>query len=113
MKILSTVLTAAFIAGGCTVAMAQGGTSGTGAAGPDDTARPGMSQGADQNPSAPGTNPAAGNPDGARGPTQPGMTTAPVAGRPNTGAPTSQPNAQSPVNPGSKTDAGSGGGDGK
>ena len=112
MKILSTLLTAAVIAGGCTAAIAQSGNS-SGSAGPDTTARPGMTQGADQNPSSPGANPAAGNPDGAPGATQPGMTTAPVAGRPNTGRPTSQPNAQGPLNPGSKTDAGAGGGDGK
>jgi hypothetical protein len=104
----SIVLTAAMIAGGCTVAMAQ-----TGGAGPDTTARPGMSQGADQNPTAPGANPAAGNPDGAPGAGQRGMTTAPVSG---TRAPsgTTQPNARNtgPQNPGGKSDSGTGGGDG-
>jgi hypothetical protein len=109
MKMLSTLLTAAVIAGGCTVAMAQGGS-----AGPDTTARPGMPQGADQNPTAPGANPQAGNPDGARGTTQPGMTTAPVSGTPNPSGAASQPNARNtgPQNPGAKSDSGSGGGDG-
>jgi hypothetical protein len=108
MKMLSTLLGAALIAGGCTAAMAQ-------SAGPDTTARPGMSQGADQNPSAPGANPAAGNPDGAPGAGQPGMTTAPVAGRPGASGPASQPNARNtgPQNPGGKSDSGTGGGDGK
>jgi hypothetical protein len=104
MKMLSTLLTAAIIACGSTAAMAQ-------TSGPDTTARPGMPQGADDNPSVPGANPAAGNPDGAPGAGQPGMTTAPVAGRP--GRPASQPNAQGPLNAGGKTNGGTGGGERK
>lgn len=93
MKMFSTILTAAIIAGSCTVAMAQG------AAGPDSTARPGMPQGADKNPTGPGANPAAGNPDGAPKAGQPGMTTAPVAGTPNASGTVTQPNAKKEAAP--------------
>jgi len=110
MRMFSTLLSAAIIAGGCTVAMAQSGS-----AGPDTTARPGATQGADQNPTGPGANPAAGNPDGAPGAGQRGMTTAPVAGTPSPSGTMSQPNARNvgPQNPGAKSDSGTGGGDGK
>ncbi|MEN3375689.1 MAG: hypothetical protein V7604_1044 [Hyphomicrobiales bacterium] len=83
MKALTTILAAAFIAGGATIALAQGG--GTGGAGgdvnPDRTGK-----GADQNPSSPGANPAAGNTDAdskgqARtGTSKDNMRTAPVSG---------------------------------
>jgi hypothetical protein len=79
MKTLTTILAAAFIAGGATLAMAQGGGAG-GDVNPDR-----MGKGADQNPSSPGANPAAGNKDAttagqARTGTSGAMTTAPVSG---------------------------------
>jgi len=98
MKMLSTILGAALIAGSATVAMAQGAES-------DSTARPGAPMGADANPSSPGANPAAGNPDGAR--TMPGaaaapmsgeMRTAPVSGTPGTKESNDKP-GQRNVNP--------------
>jgi hypothetical protein len=96
MKMLSTILGAALIAGSATVAMAQGAES-------DSTARPGAPQGADANPSSPGAMPSAGNPDGTRmmpGSTmdQRGMTTAPVSGTPATKESSDRP-GQKNVNP--------------
>jgi hypothetical protein len=81
MKTLTTILAAAFIAGGATLAMAQGGAGGD--VNPDR-----MGKGADQNPSSPGANPAAGNKDATTaGQARTGgtMTTAPVSGTPKTG----------------------------
>ncbi len=101
MKMLSTILGAALIAGSATVAMAQGAES-------DSTARPGAPQGADANPSSPGAMPSAGNPDGTRmmpgntmdqsGMDQRGMTTAPVSGTPATKESSDRP-GQKNVNP--------------
>jgi hypothetical protein len=79
MKALTTILTAAFIAGGATLAMAQGGAGGD--VNPDR-----MGKGSNANPSSPGANPAAGDKDAqtagqARTGTSGGnMTTAPVSG---------------------------------
>jgi hypothetical protein len=50
MKALTTILTAAFIAGGATLAMAQGGAGGD--VNPDR-----MGKGSDANPSSPGRKP--------------------------------------------------------
>ena len=82
MKTVTTILAAAFIAGSATLAMAQGGAGGAGGdVNPDRTGK-----GADQNPSSPGANPAAGSTDAqtagqARTGTSRGnMTTAPVSG---------------------------------
>jgi hypothetical protein len=75
MKMLSTILTAAFIAGSCTVAMAQGGAAG------GDQSQQGTMKDADKNPTGAGANPTAGNTAApTAGPR--GMTTAPVAGTP-------------------------------
>jgi hypothetical protein len=85
MKTLTTILTAAFIAGSATLAMAQGGGAG-GAGGDVNPDR--MGKGADQNPSSPGANPAAGNKDATTaGQARTGgtMKTAPVSGTPKTG----------------------------
>ena len=82
MKTVTTILAAAFIAGGATLAMAQGGGAG-GDVNPDR-----MGKGADQNPSSPGANPAAGNKDATTaGEARTGgaLKTAPVSGTPKTG----------------------------
>jgi len=55
MKALTTILAAAFIAGGATIALAQ---AGGGDLNPDR-----VGKGADENPSIPGANPAAGSTD--------------------------------------------------
>jgi hypothetical protein len=98
MKMLSTILGAALIAGSATVAMAQGAES-------DTTARPGAPQGADANPSSPGAMPSAGNPDGtkmmpgaAAAPMNRDMRTAPVSGTPATKESSDRP-GQKNVNP--------------
>ena len=57
MKLFSTVLAAALVAGSCTVAMAQ---TGGGAAGGDQTQQ-GTMKDADKNPTGAGANPTAGN----------------------------------------------------
>jgi hypothetical protein len=86
MKLFSTVLAAALVAGSCTVAMAQ---AGGGAAGGDQTQQ-GTMKDADKNPSGAGANPTAGNTaapaagQGGQGAMsgqsgQSGMTTAPAA----------------------------------
>jgi hypothetical protein len=81
MKPLTTVLAAAFIAGSATVAMAQASGGAGGDANPDR-----INKGADQNPTGPGANPAAGTkeavtPGQAKTGTSGGaMTTAPVSG---------------------------------
>jgi hypothetical protein len=78
MRTLTTILAAAFIAGGASVAMAQGAGA--------DVNPDRIGKGADQNPSAPNANPAAGNTDAttagqAKTGTKGGaMTTAPVSG---------------------------------
>jgi hypothetical protein len=83
MKTLTTILSAALIAGVSTVAMAQGGGAG-GAGG--DTNPDRMGKGSDANPSSPGANPRAGTTEavtpGVRNAPNGGMNTAPVAGTP-------------------------------
>ncbi|TMJ06400.1 MAG: hypothetical protein E6G97_00070 [Alphaproteobacteria bacterium] len=84
MKTATTILSAALLAASCTLAMAQ--ASGGGAAG-SDVNPDRMGKGADQNPTGPAANPAAGTKE-ATSPGTPapaakapsGMTTAPVAG---------------------------------
>lgn len=66
MKLLSTMLAAAFVAGSCTLAMAQGsgaGGSGGGSsgAGGADSTQQGTMKDADKNPTGPAANPSAGN----------------------------------------------------
>jgi len=85
MKSLSTILTAAFVAGSCTVAMAQAGGGGAsgGAAGGDQTQQ-GTMKDADKNPTGAAANPTAGNtpaPMAGQGAKsgQSGMTTAPAS----------------------------------
>jgi hypothetical protein len=78
MKTLSTILAAAFIAGSCTLAMAQGGGGGAGGG----TGKPGEPARAnDENPTGPNASPKAGNPEGASPAAQrsgTGMQTAPT-----------------------------------
>ena len=81
MKTITTILSAALIAGSCTLAMAQasGGAAGS------DVNPDRLGKGADQNPTGPAANPAAATTPGTAVPaakaTAPsGMTTAPVAG---------------------------------
>ena len=85
MKLYSTILAAALVAGSCTVAMAQG-SGGGGAAGGDQTQQGNMKD-ADKNPSG-AANPTAGNTaapaagqgqSGMSGAPQGGMKTAPAA----------------------------------
>ena len=86
MKTLTTILSAALIAGSCSLAMAQGTGGGAGS----DVNPDRMGKGADQNPTGPAANPAGGTKEattpgtaatGAAKTTAPtGMTTAPVAG---------------------------------
>src|SRR5947207_2142969 len=71
MKLLPALI-AAFFAASCTVAMAQG----------DTATKPGTGLDADSNPTGPGANPAAGNPEGAPWAGH-GMKTAPVSGTPD------------------------------
>ena len=86
MKTVTTILSAALIAGSCTLAMAQ--ASGGGAGGGSDINPDRMGKGADQNPTGPAANPAAGTKEAttpgtaapaARAPAPTGMTTAPVS----------------------------------
>src|SRR2546423_2656157 len=93
MKPLTTILSAALIAGSCTIAMGQGagGAAGGGGAG-SDVNPDRLGKGADQNPTGPAANPAAGTKEATTpGTTSPGtpapaakapsgMATAPVAG---------------------------------
>src|SRR5947199_10221909 len=83
MKTITTMLSAALIAGSCTLALAQasGGAAGS------DVNPDRMGKGADQNPTGPAANPTGGTKEattpgtprpGATAPS--GMTTAPVAG---------------------------------
>ena len=84
MKLFSTILATALVAGSCTVAMAQSGSAG-GAAGGDQSQQ-GTMKDADKNPTG-AANPAAGNTGaapmaglgGMSAPTASGMTTAPAA----------------------------------
>ena len=97
MKTLTTILSAALIAGSCTLAMAQAGGGGAGS----DVNPDRMGNGADQNPTGAAANPAGGTkeavtPGTARtGATAPsGMTTAPVAGtKSNSSNPAQAPTA--------------------
>src|SRR2546423_13610597 len=84
MKTLTTILSAALIAGSCTIAMAQGAGGGTAGS---DVNPDRIGKGADQNPTGPAANPAAGTKEAttpgtpapaAKAP--PGQTNAPVAG---------------------------------
>jgi len=97
MKSLSTILAAALVAGSCTVALAQGGTSGAGGA---DSTQQGTMKDADKNPTAPGANPAAGN-TGATPMTggQVGTGAAPSAPSGMQTAPASNTRADSPQRP--------------
>ena len=86
MKLLSTILAAALVAGSCTIATAQGAGGAGGAGGADTSAGPNAMQDPDKNPTGPGANPAAGNSGGApmaaqggMNAPQGGMTTAPAA----------------------------------
>ena len=85
MRSLTTILSAALIAGVSTVAMAQGGGGDAGAGGDTNPNR--MGKGSDANPSSPGANPRAGNTEavtpGVRNNAPSGaMNTAPVSGTP-------------------------------
>jgi hypothetical protein len=79
MKTMTTLLSAAFIAGTASLAMAQGGGTGGGGS---DVNPDRMGKGADQNPSSPGVNPAAGNKDAT---TAGQAKTGPAAGSAKTG----------------------------
>jgi hypothetical protein len=61
MKLLSTMLTAALIAGSCTVAMAQGGSASGAGGGADQSQQAQPNKDADKNPTGPGAKPSAGN----------------------------------------------------
>lgn len=95
MKSLSTIFAAALLAGSCTVALAQGGASGSGAA---DSTQQGTMKDADKNPTGPGANPAAGN-TGATPMTGGQAGTAPSAPTGMTTAPASNTRADSPQRP--------------
>ena len=108
MKLLSTMLAAAFVAGSCTVAMAQaggGGGTGGGGSGASDSTHQGTMKDADKNPSAPGANPSAGNTgaSGTRAGTAPGM--APASGGGMQTAPASNTRSDSPMKPATGNDA--------
>jgi hypothetical protein len=113
MKMYSTILAAALVAGSCTVAMAQAG--GGGAAGGDQSQQ-GTMKDADKNPTGPGANPTAGNtasPTAGQG-GQSGMSGAPQGGMMT--APAANTRSDSPNKPaGTKdaTGAGSGAGGSK
>lgn len=88
MKSLSTILAAALVAGSCTVAMAQGGASGSGGSGAADSTTQGNMKDADKNPTGAAANPTAGNTAGGtstggamkgQSGTSGGMTTAPAS----------------------------------
>lgn len=101
MKALSTILAAAFVAGSCTLAMAQAGGSGSGGA---DSTQQGTMKDADKNPTGPAANPSAGN-TGAGGSTAPsGAATAPRTGGTMTTAPASNTRGDSPASPPSAKD---------
>jgi hypothetical protein len=102
MKTLSTILAAAFVAGSCTLAMAQaGGTSGAGGA---DSTQQGTMKDADKNPSGPAANPSAGNTAGGSAGQSGGMTTtAPQSGGMTT-APASNTRGDNPARPANTKD---------
>jgi len=100
MKLLSTMLAAALVAGSCTVAMAQsGGTSGSGAA---DSTQQGNMKDADKNPSG-AANPTAGNTGAAPMTGGQAGTTAPTGGMQS--APASNTRGDSPQRPAGAKDA--------
>jgi hypothetical protein len=110
MKALSTILAAAFVAGSCTLAMAQAGGSGSGGA---DSTQQGTMKDADKNPTGPAANPSAGNTGAAGSTGQSGAATAPRTGGTMTTAPASNTRGDSPASPpaakdntGAKTGAG-------
>lgn len=99
MRLLSTMLAAAFVAGSCTVAMAQGSGGSSGAGGADSTTQAQPNKDADKNPSSPGANPSAGNTGAPAAPTArsgSGMQTAPTGMQT---APTSNTRADDPSKP--------------
>ena len=114
MKLLSTMLAAAFVAGSCTLAMAQ--ASGAGGAGGGDSATQGTMKDPDKNPTGPGANPSAGNsasPTASSGgrPVPSGM--APASGGGLQTAPASNTRADSPTRPaGTKDNTGASTGQG-
>ena|ERR1043165_2622817 len=105
MKLLSTMLAAAFVAGSCTLAMAQaGGASGAGGAGGADSTTQGNMKDPDKNPTGPGANPSAGNSAAPTARTAPsGM--APASGGGMQTAPASNTRADSPSKPATGNDA--------
>ena len=120
MKSLSTILAAAFVAGSCTVAMAQAGAGGGGSAGGSggaDSTQQGTMKDADKNPTGPAASPRAGNTGSApttggqagtmKAPSGSGMTTAPAA---NTRGDSPQRPAGAKDNTGATTGQGGGGG---
>ena len=104
MTLLSTMLAAAFVAGSCTVALAQGSSGGaSGAGGDDSTQQAQPNRDADKNPTSPGANPAAGN-TGAPTTTRPsGSAVAPSGGMKS--APASNTRADDPSKPAGAKDA--------
>jgi hypothetical protein len=118
MKLLSTMLAAAFVAGSCTVAMAQAGSSGSSGSGSGaaDSTQQGTMKDADKNPTGPGAKPSAGNTGAPAAPAaRPGSATAPSDGMKS--APASNTRADDPKKPagandatGAKTGQGGGGG---
>jgi hypothetical protein len=101
MKLFSTILAAALVAGSCTVAMAQ--ASGGGAAGGDQSLQQGTKGGADKNPTGAGANPAAGNT------TSPGATASGKSGTMGSGSMKSAPasnntRSDSPMKPAGAND---------
>src|ERR1043165_8526133 len=109
MKLLSTMLAAAFVAGSCTLAMAQaGGASGAGGAGGADSTTQGNMKDPDKNPTGPGANPAAGNtaaPTARSGGRPPASGMAPASGGGMQTAPASNTRADSPSKPATGNDA--------
>src|SRR5437763_1627766 len=87
MKTLTTILSAALIAGSCTIAMAQSAGGGAGS----DVNPDRLGKGADQNPTGPAANPAAGTQEA----TTPG-TTSPGTPRPAAKAPSGMATAPMP-----------------
>lgn len=98
MKLFSTILAAALVAGSCTVAMAQAG----GGAGGDQSLHQGTKGDADKNPTGAGAHPAAGNT------TSPGATASGKSGMKGSGgmksAPASNTRSDSPMKPAGAND---------
>jgi len=107
------MLAAAFVAGSCTVAMAQ---AAGGAGGADSTQQSQPNKDADKNPTGPGANPKAGNTGAPAAPAaRPGSAAAPSGGMKS--APAANTRADDPKKPagamdttGAKTGQGGGGG---